>query len=129
MTGVNASSIERWLSGKSDGDIPKWVEIVVDLLRRFPDTRTREHRDPGRPKVVLDGKPRNPPDWPPPRAKPWPEMKALLETAKPTVGTMPDADLLAEYNAFDTMDGGPMSDEEMDRWDLVAEECFKRGLA
>jgi transcriptional regulator with XRE-family HTH domain len=129
MTGLNATSVERWMSGKSDGDIPLWVEVVVDLLERFPDTRTRERRESGRKKVVLDGKPRDPRNFPPPRAKPWPEMQRLLETAKPTVSTMTDTELLAEYHAFDAMDDGPISDENRARWDLVSDECFKRGLA
>jgi hypothetical protein len=103
--------------------------VVVDLLERFPDTRTRERRESGRKKVVLDGSPRDPRNFPPPRAKPWPEMQRLLETAKPTVSTMTATELLAEYHAFDAMDDGPMSDEDRARWDLVSEECFKRGLA
>lgn len=128
MTGVNETTTERWARGKSDGDIPLWVELVVELLDRCPDTRHRERREAGRPKEVLDGAPRQPPNFPPPRAKPWPEMQRLLETAKPTVSTMTDAELLAEYHAFDAMDDGPATDDDRGRWDEIADECMKRGL-
>jgi hypothetical protein len=56
-------------------------------------------------------------------------MQRLLETAKPTVSTMTNAELLAAYRALDAMHDGPMSEEDRARWDLVSDECFKRGLA
>ena len=74
------------------------------------------------------GAPGQLPNFRPPRAKPWPEMQRLLETAKPTVGTMTDAELLAEYYTFDAVDDGPTTEENRGRWDDVADECLKRGL-
>lgn len=124
MTGANRVTVSKWLAGKYDGDIPLWIELVLELLERCPDTRHRGRGRPGRPRI--EGEAREPPDFPPPRAKRWPEMERALETAKPTVTTMTDDELLAEYQVYDAMD--ELSSDDTTRFDAVVEECLKRRI-
>jgi DNA-binding transcriptional regulator YiaG len=55
MTGIVHTTIFNWCSGRSDGKIPVWVDLVLELCRTKPSVRLREIGSRGpRPKHHTD---------------------------------------------------------------------------